>query len=138
MGFEQRGHWQNEESCLVFLDAINSKQLEEGSGGSGFSLSVHQHFGSEGFCCSTEPLLFTFTFGVCVTECKRSRERLVAVADRCQHNLLKCMKGQGWHLEAQLGDSELVIPKWNSVLRKTCSKFDHFTRGNSALTQTLI
>lgn len=76
-------------------------------------------------------------WGVCHRECKRSRERLVAVADRCQHNLLKCMKGQGWHLEAQLGDSELVIPKWNSVLRKTCSKFDHFTRGNSALTQVL-
>lgn len=71
VGFEQRGHWQNEESCLVFLGAINSKQLEEGSGGSGFSLSVHQHFGSEGFCCSTEPLLSTFTFGVCVTESAR-------------------------------------------------------------------
>lgn len=43
MRFEQRGHWQNKESCLVFLGAINSKQLEEG-----FSLSVHQHLGARG------------------------------------------------------------------------------------------
>lgn len=28
----------------------------------------------------------------------------------------------------------LVVPKWNSVLCELCSKFDHFTRGNSALT----
>lgn len=55
MRTEQRGHWQNEETCLIFLEALNLKHLEEGSSGNGFSLSGHQHF--EWFCCCLEPLL---------------------------------------------------------------------------------
>lgn len=85
MRFEQRGHWQNEESCLVFLGAINSEQLEEE-----FSLSVHWVFESEGSCCS--PCVW-----VCATESARGAGKGLEGwlgADRCQHNLLKCMKDQ--------------------------------------------
>lgn len=118
--FEQRGHWQNEESCLLFLGATNSKQLEGGFP----SLSI----GTLRVKSSAAATVFG-----CVPQ-RVQEEQGKALQDgwglwqtSANTTFWSAWKVRAWYLEAQLGDVGIelsfmwvVFQIWSFYKRKFC------------------